>query len=1587
MFKSNNNIIENCYFEDTVPQIQRGRDTYGIYAQESNDNTLRNNTIIKYVRGLEFYGCKRNIIQNLSINNTFLGISLSDQNENMLFENLTITEVYNTKPEPDEQMSAGIYFYFINNHIRIQNCSIKGSGSSYTFGIWWNDPMNSRDHYIRNCTIENFDIAVSTNPVFGFIYGSISGVTIEDSKLYGDMFSFRGVYEMNYWNFTNVSFIKTASTLYQGFELGVVNIFNHANNIKFQDCIFTSTDAENSNDKMSGLVVSNYYNDLLFDLNLINCSIFNNSENGITIEKQDYSISGTLSMDNSNIFNNYNYGLYWKNTKLILDAKNSDFSNNELHGIHIESPLNSEIDIQNSTISNNNDTGVAIIDAEPYCEINFKNTTVESNKFDGLETIDSNCKITLKDSVFTLNKQYGLNITGGTAEVQNSEILSNSNTGILIKDSRSYIHNTTISSNKGSGLFIENSNSDISYNTISENLDTGIDFYLSKGNISNNIINNNNKEGIKIRNSNKDTFVKNNELDQNGIKDGLPTINIMDSSLVITNNTFSSYSQLSSNIGLKVHNSVNININDNIFNGSFSQSLIDISFSEVDIINNQLLKCQPQCNGIFSNYESSIQIINNDIIAPGNYGIYLSSESSGSIVNNLISQWYTGVYLSDSTSFLENNTIWDSKNYGVIINDNSKATLTNNLIRNNENGIRVEGSAILNNNQIHDSRLIGIYLKQSSGVSVLRNDVKGNNIGLLINGGTFTTNQNMFNGNEFGISLFNSDGITLENDVIENNNVGIKAENSIFNVSRYFFYNNKNSITLQNSISKIYNSTIKDSEIDFILDETSKCWVINTDMTSETIDILDFDSKLYRQWYLNITIMDQQNNLLSGVRVIIKDRGGIEQFNQTTSNDGAFNNLNLTSMSWEFDGMFNPNPYEIIISKKMYGTTSNNLVFSGNTNLNLTALRLSELITNIEATDFPDDQGGRIILNWSSIPIINFGNFNIYVSTGIIPAVESFMLINSSITDQGINSTIIEKINGESLENGNVYYFALAIVDNNGNVDLNNIKFSNPVIPSDDISPFPIKNITVYDTPNDNGGSITIAWAESEAIDFNHYDVYCFQVNLSIEIDLLNLTPDFKIFDITDTIGICYDLENNISYYVVILVFDKNNNVNLSYILAGPISPFDNIPPIINRNISNPSVLDDLEFKNNDQKVFKIYLETQEEVTFKWYIDGELIEQFSDSSVIITMSDLSIDDHVLKAVVEEQSGLQDSLEWHFTVSKAPTTTGKESDSYSIMLFWIAIVIIIIILLSFAVFGIRHVGRFRDASNTIKAVSTLEIGQAMGIIENKRKTGTQYVLIKLVKELPEAMKNQPDKLFFILNNLAKDDISEVRENAARNIAKLLDKNPNKIFIWFQALQRNGTSKSEDEYRSNLENISSVLVKTEGLKFGMEMNLIYSALKDFYKYRTISKISTSKPVIVKIQNLRSWAPEILTPYSIEVFNKLGTVAESIEKYERSDSIEEKLSYLSLGLNIVEDAFRITREKLQSPERDVFFLVLNSWRNIISLNIRELRGRADLRIKLIGKEMIIQQDTIILMLDIKNKGRSMAERLLVELVPSLF
>ncbi len=1572
LYNSHNNTISDINIIDSVQQVSDLRYSFGIYSWYSNDNSIYNISQEMIYKGIELYHCVRTLIKDYTINGTFFGLSIE---YGCAFVDLIDIEISNTQNydyEPNKQFAAGIFLYYTNININLINVSLDGINNDYCYGIWWDTPEESKEFKLYNCSVQNFDIAIEVTPFFGgYITGSISDVIISDSFFEGNLYGFRIIHEIKNWEILNSTIKKSSGAVYTGFELGVLGFFNSVKDISINDCRLITNDSSN---KVNGIFLVNYYGSMLYDIDIKNTTISNMSNNGISIIRHETTISGNLYLDNTTITNNTKDGIYSNEVRLDLRVNNSNISANKLYGLNFNSLALSNIEIENSTIQSNLDTGISIHNSFEI-ELTLENSSVNENRMNGLLIRNSDCNVAIQYTDFIGNYRDGLNIVENFISIVNSNISENLHSGLIIKSC------------------------------------TGL--------IQHNKFRKNAYEGILLNGSNNNIKITDNELTSNGFASSSSEICIIDSSGDIFSNVFNNLIDSPTNIALVVANSNDIRIIGNTFCGRHIESVIDISNSEVLLENNNLKDCGPIARGIYGHDSSSLVLANNSLMANGKYGILVSNVKYVELTGNRISDWIYGIYFSNisaQSTQVKNNIIERNSYCGIYIKPNTIVNLENNDLFKNLNGIIIEGTSYLIQNNICYSNATGVWVINKGYVSLIDNNIIGNTKGVLVENGKCLSNNNLIQNNDYGYSLIDvTSSIFFEDKLIEND-LAIEAVGSKFGLYRYLFQGNNQTMSLVNSECNIFNSSITALYSNFKLNQKSYCLILNTQTNNISVEIFDSGSKLEKQWFLNITVVNSDNQPLSGVTVELRDRLGNLAFTGETSILGKISNLNVSTMSWSSNGQFDPNPYRIMISKKDYGSTQVFINFTKNMNVTLTAYKLSELITSLTAVDVPNDQGGAIMLTWSSIPILNFGHFNIYVDNEYISSAGHLKAINSSIIDQNINSIIITKINNQPLLNGQEYYFAVTIVDSDGNEDWRRIKASNQVKALDNLAPAPVKNLTAFDTPNDNGGSITVTWEQSTEMDFNYYALYSTTQDSIKEraINILDLPVKTKITYSTTTSMIITDLNFDTDYYFFILVYDINGNVNQSFEVEGPVRALDNIPPRINKDEITPKINETLIFKNNEKQLFSVLLSTVEEVSYFWYLDDVLLENTTESFKLLSMSELELGYHNLTLVVFEPSGLNDTVTWNFFVESVPIIPTGNGDEPEESYIWVILIIVIFIIVILASFSIRFTYRYNTARRTIKTIPTMADNEAVSIIKQKMEENDKYTLIKLTEELPRIMDTSPDKLFFILSLLTQNDSPEIRESAAKNIAALLDNNPHNAFTWLRRLQYNNvrpdiylmisktvndqivkelyqsyysiiTSPDDEGFRLSLEHACAVLKSAEGIKFGLELSMMYSTLNEFLKSRTIAKLSTSKPTLEKLLALRNWATEFLYPEAFEVYSKMATVAESLGKYEKVEGVEDKLSYLSISLNLLEDASRIVRERLLKPERDIFTLVLNSWRNIISVSIRDLRGRADLGLNLVGKEFLAERDKITLMLEIENKGRSIAERVLVELVPS--
>jgi hypothetical protein len=256
-------------------------------------------------------------------------------------------------------------------------------------------------------------------------------------------------------------------------------------------------------------------------------------------------------------------------------------------------------------------------------------------------------------------------------------------------------------------------------------------------------------------------------------------------------------------------------------------------------------------------------------------------------------------------------------------------------------------------------------------------------------------------------------------------------------------------------------------------------------------------------------------------------------------------------------------------------------------------------VTNITAYDTPEDEGGRITVNWTPNTEEDCAWHTILVRPSLtdepVPTnVEDFA--NATIVADCItNSTIISDWGGLPLDDNTLYWVTVVAFDAWGNGDLGNVTVVQ-VAPEKNLQgsnpPARVENLSAWDHPNDMGEAIDVNWAASTVDDFGYYVVWassqpvddlviawsrckddlesCGAVKINIqhpfdaEDGILNITMTKALYDgdsvensVTDTI------RPNVPLSVTVTVHDLYGTSFLTGLPSVVVTPIDNRDDII----------------------------------------------------------------------------------------------------------------------------------------------------------------------------------------------------------------------------------------------------------------------------------------------------------------------------------------------------------------------------------------------------------------------------------------
>ncbi len=114
------------------------------------------------------------------------------------------------------------------------------------------------------------------------------------------------------------------------------------------------------------------------------------------------------------------------------------------------------------------------------------------------------------------------------------------------------------------------------------------------------------------------------------------------------------------------------------------------------------------------------------------------------------------------------------------------------------------------------------------------------------------------------------------------------------------------------------------------------------------------------------------------------------------------------------------------------------------------------------------------------------------------------------------------------------------------------------------------------------------------------------------------------------------------------------------------------------------------------------------------------------------------------------------------------------------------------------------------------------------------------------------------------------------------------------------------------------------------------------------------------------------------------ELRVVAEALHAYERVDTAQDKLAYLTSAIERLTRVERQARTQLGSADLPVIWHIAESWLATVSGMMSELQARAQIVCRLLTQHTW-QGEVITLVLDVRNTGRGAALRLKVTLPPA--
>jgi hypothetical protein len=162
--------------------------------------------------------------------------------------------------------------------------------------------------------------------------------------------------------------------------------------------------------------------------------------------------------------------------------------------------------------------------------------------------------------------------------------------------------------------------------------------------------------------------------------------------------------------------------------------------------------------------------------------------------------------------------------------------------------------------------------------------------------------------------------------------------------------------------------------------------------------------------------------------------------------------------------------------------------------------------------------------------------------------------------------------------------------------------------------------------------------------------------------------------------------------------------------------------------------------------------------------------------------------------------------------------------------------------------------------------------------------------------------------------------------------------------------------------------------DGEDSGIEhRRLLYKTAQSLLEAPSVTELSLLRPQLVHLlkvtEEYDQWSP---------ILDSLLPILSNIRDSERVDSVNDRLVYLNQASLRTRQVQEQMVEFSPGVERTLVKAIARRWLGLVSADIEELRGRAELEISLKTKRLVPNEQTVVAM-DIRNTGRAAAENIM--------